>query len=259
MNILVCVKQVPDLEQMTVDGGSDGTPVIGEAAELRMNRFDEFAVEAAVQLKESLPDVRIDVASVGAEAVLAVIRRAIGMGADQGMLLDTGDRADPGPAEVARRIADFAAPHRYDLIFTGSWSEDGMNGQVGPMTASLLNLPCASQVIALELDAERRRVAVEREVEAGTRERLELRLPALLALQSGINRPRYPSLSNLLRANRQPVDIFTASPEEKDLDPVVCLGLMRPPRTRAGRVLAGSLQQKAETFLSLLKEKALIR
>lgn len=259
MNILVCIKQVPDLEQMSVDCGSDGRPVIGEPAEVRMNRFDEFAVEAAVQLKEALTGVRIDVVSVGREPALAVIKRAIGMGADKGALLDTGDRSDPGPAEVARRIASHAASHRYDLIFTGSWSEDGMNGQVGPMTASLLNLPCATQVMALEMDAECRRVAVEREVEGGHRERLELCLPALLALQSGINRPRYPSLSNLLRANRQPVDIIAASPDENDIDPVVCLGLMRPPRTRAGRMLEGGLQKKAETFLSLLREKALIR
>lgn len=259
MNILVCIKQVPDLEQMSVDRDSDGAIVIGEPAELRMNRFDEFAVEAAVQLKEALTGVYIDVVSVGTEPALAVIKRAIGMGADQGALLETGARPDPGPAEVARRIADFAAPHRYDLIFTGSWSEDGMNGQVGPMTASLLNLPCATQIMDLRLDAERRRVTVEREVEGGHRERLELRLPVLLALQSGINRPRYPSLSNLLRANRQPLDSIAASPEEKDIDPVVCLGLMRPPRTRAGRMLEGGPQEKAETFLSLLREKALIR
>jgi electron transfer flavoprotein beta subunit len=127
------------------------------------------------------------------------------------------------------------------------------------MTASLLNLPCATQVMELSLDAECENVSVEREVEAGRRERLELRLPALLTLQSGINRPRYPSLSNLLRANRQPVDVFAASPDEKVIDPVVCVGLMRPPRTRAGRVLEGSLQAQAEAFLSLLREKAWIR
>ena len=259
MNILVCVKQVPDLEQMTVNYGSDGTLVVGEAAELRMNRFDEFAVEAAVQLKETFDGVHIDVVSVGPESAMMVIKRAIGMGADQGVLFDTGDGPEPGTAEVARRIASHARDRRYDLILTGSWSEDGMNGQVGPMTASLLNLPCATQVMALVLDADIERVAVEREVEAGTRERLELRLPALLALQSGINRPRYPSLSNLLRANRQPVDIIRASPDEMTIDPVVCLGLMQPPRTRAGRVLEGSLQEKAEAFLSLLREKALIR
>ena len=93
----------------------------------------------------------------------------------------------------------------------------------------------------------------------GPREHLQLRLPVLLALQSGINRPRYPSLSNLLRANRQPVDIIPADAEVRDIDPVVGLGLMQPPRNRTGRVLEGGLREKAETFLALLREKAFIR
>jgi electron transfer flavoprotein beta subunit len=259
MNILVCVKQVPDLEQMTVTCGADGSAFLGEVTELRMNRFDEFAVEEALRLKETRGDVGIDVVSVGPEAALAVIKRAVGMGADQGVLLQTGDGADVGPAQVAERVAEYARKKRYDLIFTGSWSEDGMNGQVGPMTAALLDLPCATQVMALDLDEDCKGVSVEREVEAGARERLWLQLPALLTLQSGINRPRYPSLSNLLRANRQPVDRVAVDSDANGDDPVACLGIMRPPRTRAGRVLGGSLQEKAEAFLTLLREKAFIR
>jgi electron transfer flavoprotein beta subunit len=259
MNILVCVKQVPDLEQMRIECPGEGEVLLGDAAEMRMNRFDEFAVEAAVQLKETLADVRIDVLSVGPEAALAAIKRAIGMGADRGVLLDTGSLTDPGPYTVAHRIARYAAPTHYDVILTGSWSEDGMNGQVGPMTAALLDLPCATQVMALQLADDRRRVSVEREIEGGARELLQLRLPALLALQSGINRPRYPSLSNLLRANRQPVDIIPEDAHVAVIDPVVCLGLMQPPRNRTGRVLEGGLQEKAEAFLALLREKAFIR
>ena len=259
MNILVCIKQVPDLEQMRFECRGEDEVLLGDAAEMRMNRFDEFAVEAAVQLKETLADVRIDVLSVGPEAALAVIKRAIGMGADRGVLLDTGGRTDSGPYAVARRIARYAVQMHYDLILTGSWSEDGMNGQVGPMAAALLDLPCATQVMALQLADDRQCVSVAREVEGGAREHLQLRLPVLLALQSGINRPRYPSLSNLLRANRQPVDIIPANAEVRDIDPVVGLGLMQPPRNRAGRVLEGGLREKAETFLALLREKAFIR
>jgi electron transfer flavoprotein beta subunit len=259
MNILVCIKQVPDLEQMGIEFGTAGEVLVGDAIEMHMNRFDEFAVEAAVQLKETVAEVHIDALSVGSEAALVVIKRAIGMGADQGVLLDTGNRVDCGPYAVARRIARFAAPKRYDLILTGSWSEDGMNGQVGPMTAALLDLPCATQVMTLQLAHDRQSAAVAREVEGGAREQLQLRLPALLAVQSGINRPRYPSLSNLLRANRQPVEIVPGDAGDETIDPVVCLGLMQPPRHRAGRVLEGDLQQKAATFLSLLREKAFIR
>lgn len=259
MKILVCVKQVPDLEQMTVRQGADGRALLGEVSEWRMNRFDEFAVEAALGLKETLAGVHIDVLSVGPEASLAVVRRAIGMGADQGVLLQSGEREDVAPIGVARRIARYAGPMRYDLIFTGSMSEDGMNGQVGPMTAALLDLPCATQVMAMGLDEDRRWASVEREIEAGARERLKLRLPALLSLQSGINRPRYPSLSNLLRANRQPVDMVPADPGEDGPEPVAGLGLMRPPRNRAGLVLEGSLEEKAGAFITLLRERAFIR
>lgn len=259
MNILVCIKQVPDLDQLPVELQADGQITVGAPPELRMNRFDEFAVEAALQLKEARGKIHIDAVSVGTAAVLAVIKRAVGMGVDQGILLDTGDRTDPGPAEVARRIARCAGRKHYDLILTGSWSEDGMNGQVGPMTAALLDRPCATQVISLKLALDQTQVDVEREVEGGSRERLQLRLPALLALQSGINRPRYPSLSNLLRANRQAVETLVAEDGAGGADPVACLGFMQPPRTRAGRVLGGSPQEKAETFLTLLREKAFIR
>lgn len=258
MRILVCVKQVPDLEQVTV-GGAAGAPVsIGGAAADRMNRFDEFAVEAALQLKERIAETAVDVVSVGPEAIRAVVRRAIGMGADRGILLLTDDGSDPGPADVARRIARLAGQRPYDLILTGAWSEDGMNGQVGPMTAALLDLPCATQVMAFQMDADRRVAAIEREIEAGARERLELRLPALLALQSGINRPRYPSLSNLLRANRQSVERIAADGPAEDRDPVVCLEFRRPPRTRAGQVLEGRPEEQAERLIAVLREKALI-
>jgi electron transfer flavoprotein beta subunit len=258
MKILVCVKQVPDPEQLSVGCGADGGPVLGGASALRTNRFDEFAVEAALHLKEILGQVSIDVLSVGPETVLAVVKRAIGMGVDHGVLLLTADGADPGPAAVARRIAGFAGQRRYDLILTGAWSEDGMNGQVGPMTAALLAVPWATQVMALQLTADRRAVAIEREVETGARERLELRLPALLALQPGINRPRYPSLSNLLRANRQPVERVAAEGLGETSDPVVCMDSTWPPRVRAGRVLKGRLEEQAEDLLCVLRERALI-
>ncbi|HSO19931.1 MAG TPA: hypothetical protein VLT88_10755, partial [Desulfosarcina sp.] len=104
MNILVCIKQVPDLEQLNVDLEGDVETVLGAAPELSMNRFDEFAVEAALQLKEALAEICIDAVSVGPGAALAVIKRAMGMGIEQGVLLETGDRTDPGPDEVARRI-----------------------------------------------------------------------------------------------------------------------------------------------------------
>jgi electron transfer flavoprotein beta subunit len=134
-----------------------------------------------------------------------------------------------------------------------------MYGQVGPMTAAHLDLPCASQVIQMQLSGDRSAVNVEREVEGGAREMLRLDLPALLALQPGINRPRYPSLSNLLRANRQKLETIDARSFGNPPEPVVCLGLALPVRKRSTHMLTGTAQDKAERFLSILREKAFIR
>ena len=258
MNILVCVKQVPDVEQITVTEDRDGSAVLGEFAGFHMNRYDEFAVEAAVRLKEATDTVRVDALAVGPEPARDVVKRAIGMGADRGVHLQTADGKDTGPAAVADRIARYAGQKPYALILFGSMSEDGMHGQVGPMTSACLERPCATQVIALKIADDETAVSVEREVEGGARERVHLKLPAVLSLQPGINRPRYPSLSNLLRASRQKMEIISADGLGRVCDPVAYAGAMLPPRTRAGTVLEGTLQEKAGRFITILREKAFL-
>jgi len=259
MQILVCVKQVPDPEQVAVGEGAEGGARVDPGAAFRMNRFDEFAVEEALRIKEALAAGRIDVLTVGPEAALDALKRAVGMGADRGVLIQTGEAAWRGPAAVACRVAAYAREKDYDLLLTGSLSEDGMSGQVGPMTAGFLGWPCATQVIALDALGAPGAVSVERELEGGARERLELGLPAVLSLQTGINRPRYPSLSNLLRAGRQPVEVVSDPGEDACPDPVLYLGAVLPPRSRAGAVLRGSPREKAEGLLRILREKAFIR
>lgn len=259
MKILVCVKQVPDLEQIVVTEDVDGGAVLGEIRAFRMNRFDEFAVEEAVCIKASLPAVNVDALTVGPEEMLAAVKRAIGMGADRGIHIATADCETIGSVGVAKKVAGYAREKAYDLILTGSMSEDRLNGEVGPMVAGCLGLPCATQVIAMKFTEEPSALDIEREVEGGVRERLRLELPAVISVQSGINRPRYPSLSNLLRANRQPVETIADEGREKIADPVVCRGIVLPLSVREGRVLSGTAQEKARQFLTILKEKAFIR
>lgn len=258
MKILVCIKQVPDLEQILVDDGPNGAAVLGEFTGYRMNRFDEYAVEEAVHAKETLDEVSIDALTVGPERALEVVKRAIGMGADHGVHLLTTADIDAEPASVSAWISQYTRRKDYDLILTGSMSEDGMNGQVGSMAAAHLDLPCATQVIRMRLVDDRSAVYIEREIEGGAREKLRLKLPALLALQSGINRPRYPSLSNMLRANRQAAEIIAVKSLESPGSPVVRLGTVLPRRTRSVNVLTGTPQEKAEQFLAILRGKAFI-
>ncbi len=272
MKILVCVKQVPDPDHIAITAGEDGQAEIAAISEYRMNRFDEFAVEAAVRIKEErADDTTIDVLTVGPARARDVVKRAMGMGADDGIHLETAADQYISPRRIADCIADWARDKGYSFIVTGAMSEDMMNGQAGPMAAALLEWPCATQVIVARLqpvpgDAPAATaptatdIYVEREVEGGSREMLALPLPAVIAVQTGINEPRYPSLSNLLRANKQDIQTIAAAlPGGAEIrQPDEPAGMVMPKRMRAGRHLDGTPAQKADQLLSILQEKAFI-
>lgn len=258
MRILVCVKQVPDGDRIMVRNLGEGKVALDISDEFRMNRFDEFAVEEAVRIKESVGDATIHVITVGPERAADVLKRSMGMGADGAIHLRIQMKEDTEPASIAGWLAAYARPREYDLILCGSMSEDGMNGQVGPMTAALLDIPYATQVIAIEASSKAPELMVEREIEAGAREIRVLPVPCLLALQPGINRPRYPSLSRLLRAHRHPVETILAETLGHGEGPVSCVHLLAPQRRRAGLVVGGSAREKAERVAAILKEKGIL-
>lgn len=256
MNILVCVKQVPESEaDMLIDEAAHRVRT-GGGSEFRMNRCDECAVEEAVRIKEAFSGVSIDVLSAGPSSVETVIRRAMGMGADNGIHLVTRADEFQDPFLLAAWIAAVARPGGYDLIFTGVMSEDMMQGQVGPLTAELLSIPCATAVVAESLFLELNTIHVEREVEEGYRESVELQLPALLSIQTGINTPRYPSLSNLLRANQLPIKSIQAEMLDEPPKQQVVACVRPPQNVRNGIFLKGSPEEKADQLLKLLDERS---
>ncbi|MFO8112850.1 MAG: electron transfer flavoprotein subunit beta/FixA family protein [Desulfosalsimonadaceae bacterium] len=268
MKILVCAKDVPDPDHVVVRVREDDRAVIGEVSEYRMNRFDAFAVEEALRIREALGNAAIDVLTVGPSRAKDVPRRGVGMGADRGIHLETQADGYLSPRTKAAWIATYARGKGYDLILTGAMSEDMMNGQVGPMVAAFLNLPWATQVIRTRLPREGKNalapvsseICVEREIEGGSREILEIALPAVLALQTGINEPRYPSLSNLLRANKQEMETvavaLAGAGNEKAMEDMA--GMEMPQKMRAGRHLEGSPSDKAGQLIAILQDKALL-
>ena len=133
-----------------------------------------------------------------------------------------------------------------------------MQGQVGPMLAKQLDLPWATAVIAEKIASDKKTIRVEREIEGGRRERLELRLPAVLTIQSGINTPRYPSLSNLLRANRLKLERIFAIDLSTPASHENLVQIVYPLKSRAGMVLQGSKKDKATELVRILREKALL-
>jgi electron transfer flavoprotein beta subunit len=262
MRILVCVKHVPESDTAIHLKEDGGWIDMHSFDEYKMNRLDEFAVEEAVRFKEALPDVCIDVISVGSIRAVDAIRRSIGMGAGNGVHIahENEEHLSPAlsPAQIGSWIAQYAKNHNYALIFTGAMSEDAMNGQTGPMIAAHLNLPCATGVIFQELAADGKTIYVEREIEGGKRDTLELELPAVLTIQSGNNIPRYPSLSKLLKANKQKLEIIESAALSQPETGENIIRVDFPQKSRAGTVLEGSQQEKAKALLNILREKALL-
>jgi electron transfer flavoprotein beta subunit len=255
LRILVLVKQTPDSEaDVLVSAGDDS--VLVRDNDWRMNRFDEFAVEEALTIRGAFPGSSVEAVSVGPARVVAVLRRALAMGVNEAFHIQYEGYQDVFPGETALLIAAFARGRFYDLILAGVMSEDAMHGQTGPMVAELLDFSCAAAVVAEAVDPENNRITVERELEGGLREGLELPLPALIAVQSGINRPRYPALSHVLRSRSQPVltvpSDSLAHPSRRER-----LVAIAPP-TPSGKAvfLEGNAAKKAGRLAEIFTERA---
>ncbi len=233
-----------------------------------MNRFDEFALEEALKIKEKVKKqkqtpvipVSVDVITAGKSNFFKIIRRAFGMGADSGFLivLRNEEKATEyiPPFNIASLLSAVAAEMKYDLILTGIMSQDMMHGQTGPMLAELLNFPCATGVTKIWFPVKNNFIQVERELENGFIDCLEIKLPALLTIQAGINTPRYPSLSNLLAAEqktiiiRKETDIFSHRGGVKEF----YVSTETPEKTRNGLVLEGDLASRVNQLLNFFKK-----
>jgi electron transfer flavoprotein beta subunit len=258
MKILVLVKQVCD-QADTVSMDSAGEWVVyGGHCVFRMNRYDEYAVEEALRIRERFPVTEIHALSVGPERAQAVIRRAMGMGADHGIHVDMEERGYSSPLERASLIAHAARGRGYDLILAGVMAEDDMESQVGGLAAELLGYRCATSVILQELSRNAQVVRVEREIEGGSREGMTLPLPAVLTVQSGINTPRYPALSHMLKARTAPLERIDAKALSADHQEGTLSKIAPARRAPAGEFLEGSPDQKARRLLQILHENALL-
>lgn len=257
MKILVCIKQIADTDAPPQYAAGASWLREDVATPYRMNRYDEYALEEALLLKDRLPGVEIHVLSVGPERVTQVIGKALSKGADDGVHIRC-DKTPLSAFETATLIARYAAAQAFDLIFTGVMSEDAMQCQVGPMLAALLSLPCAVSIVAAAISEDNTRMLVESELEAGLKEQIMVPLPALVTVQTGGNRPRYASLSNILRAKGKTIRTLEATemttPESREL----FLPLALPPPATKGIILTGSGEEQAERLLQILHERSLL-
>ena len=253
MNIVVCVKQVPDTEtKIKIDGA--GTYLDETGVNFVVSPFDEFAVEEALKTKEAKGG-EVIVVSAGPERVSTALRTCLAMGADRAIHLkeDALERTDA--LGVARALAALLETVPHDLIFFGKYAVGTDQGAVGAMVAEFLGLPHVPGAVKLSLGEGSLRA--EREIE-GAREVHECALPAVVTAEKGLNEPRYSSLKGIMAAKKKPIevkDIASLGLSPADLAPrVVWTKLELPPPRPAGKIFTGDPGESAREVVRLLHE-----
>ncbi|MFH1861839.1 MAG: electron transfer flavoprotein subunit beta/FixA family protein [bacterium] len=245
MNILVCVKHVPDTET-AVKIGADRKSIQTQDVNFVLNPYDEFAVEEALKIKEAQGG-EVTLITVGPEAAKKTLRNGLAMGADAAKHIVCDHPHDS--LGVARALAEAIKGMTFDLIMCGKQAMDDDNSQVPAMLAELLNLPNVSSIVKLELGSGS--ATAHREFEGGI-EVVETSLPAVFSAQKGLNEPRYASLKGIMTAKKKPIDDIACAQAE---DTVEILDLGYPP-SRSGGKIVGEGAAAVPELVRLLREEA---
>lgn len=255
MKILVCIKQVPDMEsKFKVDGA--GTWYEKTDLAWRMNEYDEFAVEQAVQLKEQVKDADVTVLCIGSDQVKETMKKALAMGCDRGAHIADDNSSSKEPYLIAGAIAEYAKDKDFDVIFTGMQSQDRGSGQVGVLIAEMLGLPSVSTVVDFVYSDGA--IEVKRELEGGVKACVKVGAPALITCQLGLNTPRYPTLPNIMKAKKKellsiPVEDLIKVDGRQETEKMYF-----PEKKGGGLVLEGDAGDLADQLIQILKEKTAV-
>jgi electron transfer flavoprotein beta subunit len=251
MNILVLMKQTIDQEEKIVL--KIGT-VSEEGVSFIINPYDEYAIEAAIQLREEHGG-EITVITVGPTRAENVLRTALAMGADKAIMVNSEDLNLDEYCTV--KILEAVIKNReFDIILAGNVAVDHGSGQIGPRLAYELNIPQVTSITRLEIDGNE--AVIERNVE-GDIEVVLVSLPVLVTAQQGLNEPRYPSLSGIMKAKKKPIEQL----EIDDLNihdllevKTITTKIFFPPEKGAVRILEGEIKAQVSELAVLLRGKA---
>lgn len=266
MNIVVCIKQIPDPEtptaQFRIDPATNKV-VPAQGVPPKISPFDENAVEAAVQLKEKVGG-KVTVISMGSKRASEALKTAVAMGCDEGVLLDDPAFADGDSSATATVLA--AAIKKIgacDLVVTGRQAADWDAGQVGSGLAELLGVPGVMPARGIEVADGK--ATVQRVVDDGY-EVLEVPLPAVISVSNEINTPRYPTLRGIMTAARKQIPVWSAADLGLDASAVGAAGvrskllkLFVPVREGKCDVMEGeSVEEMAANLAKALRAAKLI-
>jgi electron transfer flavoprotein beta subunit len=245
MNIVVCMKQVPDSETR-VKIAPDGKSVDLSAVNFVINPFDEIAIEEAIRLKEKFGG-EVTILTLGPDRAENDMRKALAMGADKAVLL----KADNFAGNVAHALAEEIKTMNADLILFGKQAIDEDSGQMPQLVAEMLDWPCVTVVVKLDVQAETKACVAEREIEGG-KEVIEFSFPAIIGTQKGLNEPRLPNLKGIMAAKKKPLEKKEPKFSEA-LTEVIAMDM--PPPRPAGKIVGKGAEAVPE-LLRLLHEEA---
>ncbi len=252
MKILVCIKQVPDMESKFKVNDEAKWYDSGDLA-WRMNEYDEYAVEQAVQLKEQLGEADLTVLCIGPDRVKETMKKALAMGCDRGAHVTDDDFFRKDPMEIASIIAQYAQDKNFDVIFTGMQSQDRGSAQVGVLVSEMLDVACVTTVVEFVYDGGE--INVKRELEGGVRAKVKTSAPALITCQLGLNTPRYPTLPNIMKAKKKELLSTPVNELLKVEGQQETASIYFPEKKGGGLILEGDVSDLSDQLIRILKEK----
>ena len=255
MKLLVCIKQVPDMESKFKANAAGNWYEETDLA-WRMNEYDEYAVEQAVQLKEQLGDADLTVLCIGPERVKETVKKALAMGCDRGVHIVDAESHLKDPFAIATLIANYAKEQAFGLIFTGMQSQDRGSAQVGVLVAEMLGIPSLTTLV--EFSFNDGTVNAKRELEGGSKALVSCRTPALVTCQLGLNTPRYPTLPNIMKAKKKEL-VSTPVADLAPASPLLETLRVAPPEKKGGGlILEGEPADLADQLIKILREKTTV-
>lgn len=254
MNILVCMKQTFDTEEKIAI--KDGH-VQEDGVEFIINPYCEYAVEEAIRIKES-HGAEVTVVTIGPGRAESALRTALAMGADKAVWIDDEGK-EWDEFSISKMLAAFAKRASYDLILAGYMTVDQGSAQVGPRLAEELGIPHV--ITATKITVDGAKVTIEKDAE-GDIETIETALPVLITTQQGLNEPRYPSLPNIMKAKKKPLERLSLEELGWQADGMkaktAVVRQFLPAAKQGGRKLSGELKDQAAELVRVLREEAKI-
>lgn len=259
MDILVLTKRVPATQEEELRIIDDGKNVDLSKVPFKINDWDNYAVEEAVQIAEKTGG-SVTAISIGDAESDEVLRRAIAMGTKDGFLIEE-PKTIHDPNARATLVSEFLKKEGipYDAIFTGVQSEDDQFAATGGILAAKLNLPYSSMIIGID-NIEKDYIVARRELEGGLQERIKIKLPCVLSIQSGINEPRYVSIMGIRKASKVERKFFKADNYTGNANSMIEMVRWVYPEKKGGAVmLTGELDGICKDLLGILKERGVFQ